>query len=128
MTIYSLLRSAPVFATITINCFLLANNLKTKYGSVPKGKKNISNTRKLVFFSHHWQELLTLKRTTLDYQTPTFCLCHSALPHIVTKIKPKTKKLIFFLQIEDFDFSMSRDNAYYQFYKDAPYIHDIIKY
>ena len=32
----------------------------------------------------------------------------------------KQKKLIFFLQIEDFDFSMSRDNAYYQFYKNAP--------
>ena len=23
--------------------------------------------------------------------------------------------------MEDFDFSMSRDNAYYQFYKNAPY-------
>ena len=33
----------------------------------------------------------------------------------------KQKKLISFLQIEDFDFSMSRDNAYYQFYKNAPY-------
>ena len=32
----------------------------------------------------------------------------------------KQKKLIFFLQIEDFDFSMSWDNAYYQFYKNAP--------
>ena len=32
----------------------------------------------------------------------------------------KQKKLISFLQIEDFDFSMSRDNAYYQFYKNAP--------
>ena len=32
----------------------------------------------------------------------------------------KQKKLISLLQIEDFDFSMSRDNAYYQFYKNAP--------
>ena len=32
----------------------------------------------------------------------------------------KKKKLIFFLEIEDFDFLMSRDNAYYQFYKNAP--------
>ena len=32
----------------------------------------------------------------------------------------KAKKLISFLQIEDFDFSMSQDNAYYQFYKNAP--------
>ena len=31
-------------------------------------------------------------------------------------IKKSKKKLISFLQIEDFDFSMSRDNAYYQFY------------
>ena len=33
----------------------------------------------------------------------------------------KQKKTYFFIQIEDFDFSMSRDNAYYQFYKNAPY-------
>ena len=32
----------------------------------------------------------------------------------------KQKKTYFFIQIEDFDFSMSRDNAYYQFYKNAP--------
>ena len=32
----------------------------------------------------------------------------------------KANKLISFLQIEDFYFSMSQDNAYYQFYKNAP--------
>ena len=32
----------------------------------------------------------------------------------------KQKKTYFFLQIEDFDFSMSRDNAYYHIYKNAP--------
>ena len=32
----------------------------------------------------------------------------------------KSKKNEFFFQIEDFDFSMSRGDAYYQFYKNAP--------
>ena len=40
----------------------------------------------------------------------------------------KQKKLISFLQIEIFDFSMSRDNAYYQFYKNAPDIQEPGKY
>ena len=34
----------------------------------------------------------------------------------------KKQKNLFFFQIEDFDFSMSQDNAYYQFFKNAPKI------
>ena len=39
----------------------------------------------------------------------------------------KKQKKYFCLQIEDFDFSMSRENAYYQFYKNAPQAHALAK-
>ena len=37
----------------------------------------------------------------------------------------KQTKLKYFIQIEDFGFPVSREDAYYQFYKNAPYMHII---
>ena len=105
------------------------NALETICGLINEQRKSKRKKKLGSWMSSHWCNFYFVVPGHQICQKPRL-ICQIRWPIIFSSLdgiykQQKAKKKFLLLQIEDFDFSMSRENAYYQFYKNAPLTHTL---